>query len=125
MLAVDEPASHIDWRTLEPADPQRIKTNSGTNGVHYRIDSPHLVKLNILRRDVMNVSFRYREFHKDSVSDALRVGVQSALADHGKNLRGLVMVMMVAMRVRVIVIMMAVADDDIKLHGADIGAHDA
>jgi hypothetical protein len=82
MLAMNEPAAHIDRRAEKTFHPQGIKADSGPNGVHNRIDGPDLVKFHILRRDVVNLPLRDRQLRENGVGNPFRIRVQRTLPNH-------------------------------------------
>jgi len=128
MLAMNEPAAHVDRRTRKPLDAQRVEPYCRADGVHDRIDCADFVELDFLRRNVVNLSLRDRELREDAFCDSLRIRIEAALPDHPENFRRLVMVMMVMMTVIVVMMVVSVVivvviaiDDDIELHRADVG----
>src|SRR5262245_47294226 len=120
MLTMDEAAAHVDRRTHESLDSQCIKPYRGPHRVDDRIHGADLMKLHILRRDMMDVPFRNRELGKDRLCDALGIGIQGARTDHGQDLRRLAMKMRMGMGMVCVMIMMMVsvliAHDHIELH---------
>ena len=128
MLAMNEPAAHVDRRTRKPLDAQRVEPYCRADGVHDRIDCADFVELDFLRRNVVNLSLRDRELREDTFCDALRIRIEVALPDHPDNFRRLVMmvlmtVIVVMMVVVVSVVVVIAIDDDIELHRADVGTN--
>ena len=127
MLAMNEPAAHVDRRTRKPLDAQRVEPYCRADGVHDRIDCANFVELDFLRRNVVNLSLRDRELREDTFCDALRIRIEVALPDHPDNFRRLVMMVLmtviVVMMVVVSVVVVIAIDDDIELHRADVGTN--
>ena len=128
MLAMNEPAAHVDRRTRKPLDAQRVEPYCRADGVHDRIDCADFVELDFLRRNVVNLSLRDRELREDTFCDALRICIEAALPNHPDNFRRLVMmvlmtVIVVMMVVVVSVVVVIAIDDDIELHRADVGTN--
>src|SRR5262249_33388072 len=110
MLAMNEPASDVDRRAEETLNPQRLKSDGSANCIDYRIDRTHLVELDLLGLNVMNLAFRNRELRENVGRYLFSLRSQLAFMNHCQNLRGLSMkvpgiMMMVFMFVRMFVLM--------------------
>jgi hypothetical protein len=145
---MNESSSDIDRRTEKPFDSKRIETDRRAHRIDDGVDGADFVEFDVLRLNVMDFAFRYRELRENVRCDALRIRVQLAVADHRQYFRRfpvkvgvvvvytIVLVIMMMLRMIVLVfvgvlmldligIMMVMVlaslmpfHDDIKLHGA-------
>src|SRR5262245_18716742 len=100
---MNETTADVNRRTQEALNTERIEPNRCPYRIYDRIDRPYLMKLDLFWCNAVNLTLRDRKLRENRRGDPLRISVESAFANHRKNLGSFTMKMGVAMLVRVLV----------------------
>jgi len=96
------PSSHRYGRGLDHVDFQLMNQNRCTHNIDNGVHGPHLMKMHLLQRDAMNMTFRFPDFLEYSECDILNRLLKPGMFDHFHNVLVGPVIMMVVMTVTMI-----------------------